>query len=289
MLSFKLIKPNYMLYFPMKKTLFMSAIITLLLISNFPCQNSYADCSIGITIESQNGNIVIIGFSAISKDENKSPAKKARLKKGDILKEINGTIVSNPLDVHKALKNIFPGATITVKIERSGKEKTCRIKTVKNHRPDVYVIIDILEKGKNVSLAIIVGNVSNAMDTSSFDINEWKSGISTLMVNKLESGFMVYQNRYNNLSLVDRNKIRAILDELNFQSTGYISENTRTKIGKLTGATHIVVADFNRFSNPPGFIDVVSRKLIDIKTGIILASISSQHFYNSNGNCTKIE
>lgn len=191
--------------------------------------------------------------------------------------------------MHKALKNIFPGATITVKIGRSGKEKTRRIKTVKNHRPDIYVIMDILEKGENVSLAIMVGNVSDAMDASSFNVNEWKSGISTLMVNKLESGFMFYQNRYNNLSLVDRNKIRAILDELNFQSTGYISKNTRSKIGELTGATHIVVADFNRFGNPPGFIDVVSRKLIDVKTGIILASISSQHFYNSNGNCTKIE
>lgn len=273
----------------MRKTIFISAIIAFLLISDFACRNSYADCSIGITIASQNGDIVIIGFSDISKDKNKSPAKKARLKKGDILKEINGTIVTNPLDVHKALKNIFPGATITVKIGRSGKEKTRRIKTVKNHRPDIYVIMDILEKGENVSLAIMVGNVSNAMDTSSFNVNEWKSGISTLMVNKLESGFMFYQNRYNKLSLVDRNKIRAILDELNFQSTGYISKNTRTKIGELTGATHIVVADFNRFGNPPGFIDVVSRKLIDVKTGIILASISSQHFYNSNGNCTKIE
>lgn len=273
----------------MRKNIFISTIIALLLISNFICQNSYADCSIGITMENQNDNIIITGFSNISNDKNKSPAKRARLKKGDILKEINGIAVNKPLDVYKALKNIFPGATITVEIERSGKEKTCRIKTAKNYWPDVYVIMDILEKGKNVSLAIMVGNISNAMQDSSFDVNEWKSGISTLLVNGLESGFMVYQNRYNNLSIVDRNKIRAILDELNFQSTGYISDNTRTKIGELTGATHIVVADFNRFNNPPGFIDVVSRKLIDIKTGIILASISSQHFFDSNGHCTKIE
>lgn len=274
----------------MGKNTFISVIIAFfLLISSFISQNSFADCSIGVTIKKQNDNVIIAGFSDISNDENNSPAKKARLKEGDILKEINSTIVTNPLDVHKALKNIFPGATITVKIERSGKEKTCRIKTVKNHRPDVYVIMDILEKGEKVSLAIMVGNVSNAMQSSSFDVNEWKSGISTLMVNKLESGFMAYQNRYSNLSIVDRNKIRAILDELNFQSTGYISDNTRVKIGELTGATHIVVADFNRFNNPPGFIDVVSRKLIDIKTGVILASISSQHLFDSNGHCTKIE
>jgi general secretion pathway protein C len=43
---------------------------------------------------------------------------------GDIIKEVNGKAISNPSDIVDAYKDLKPGATISVKIQRMGKQVT---------------------------------------------------------------------------------------------------------------------------------------------------------------------
>jgi len=56
-----------------------------------------------------------------------SPAEKAGLQRGDVIKSIDGTSVSNPQAVRDALNGKNPGDTVTVSITRNGNAQTVKV------------------------------------------------------------------------------------------------------------------------------------------------------------------
>ena len=253
------------------------------------CRNSYADSKLGFFIDGK--TMAIKKFHDISGKKRNSPAKKSGLKIGDIIKEVNGAEVMNLSDFNSVMKAIPPNTIVPVKIERKSTEKIYKVKTVKNFTPEVNFVLDSLAKGERISLAVIIGNVSNAIILpSNVNLGEWRKGIVSQLEYGVESVYIQCRNVYNNFSLVDRNRIRKILDELDFQTTDYVSDATRIRIGELTGATHLLIVEFNRFPRTySGYMDIISKKLIDIKTGEVLTSVSINQHYNSGGHIQKVE
>ncbi|MEA3328554.1 MAG: PDZ domain-containing protein [Candidatus Omnitrophota bacterium] len=61
-------------------------------------------------------------FHDVSGREHNSLAKKAGLKIGDTVKEVNGTAVMSFSDFNSVMKEIPPNRIIPVKIERNGEK-----------------------------------------------------------------------------------------------------------------------------------------------------------------------
>lgn len=253
------------------------------------CRISYADSRLGFFIDGETMAIEI--FHDISGRERNSPAWKAGLKIGDIIKAVNGVTITSLSDFNSVLKRIPPNRIIPVRIESKGRERIYKVRTVKNFTPEVDFILDSLAKGERVSLAIIVGKVSNAIPLPpNVNLDEWKKGITSQLESGAESTYIQCRDVYDRFSVVDRNRIRKVLDELDFQTTDYISDATRIKIGELTGATNLLIVEFNRFPwSYRGRLDIISKKLIDIRTGEVLASASISQYYTSGGRLRKVE
>ncbi len=58
---------------------------------------------------------------------NNSPAEKAGLKSGDIVKRINGVKPTNLAAAVAAIRSLMPGKKVKFLIEREGKEKTIEV------------------------------------------------------------------------------------------------------------------------------------------------------------------
>lgn len=68
------------------------------------------------------------------------------------------------------------------------------------------------------------------------------------------------------LTVVERDKLEAVLTELSLQRTSYFDPKTAVAIGRGLGATHAVTGAFAAFS-PQMRIDI---RLIDLKTGVVV-------------------
>lgn len=130
----------------------------------------------------------------------------------------------------------------------------------------------LLDKGDTVHLGIIVDKVSTTFKKSH---SGWKDGIYQSVYSETHrrilqsSGFA----QFPNFVLVDRGGIEAVLQELNFQQTGYLTPKDQTKIGELLGLTHILFVSFSRFQvpDPYAFMDQKDFRLVEIKTGRVLS------------------
>lgn len=134
----------------------------------------------------------------------------------------------------------------------------------------MYSIIERLLRSDNVSVAVIGGQIL-------VDGTPNAAGGSKL-INEAETGFVNHFANFPNFSIVNRSQVQRIIDELKLSNSGLISDNTRLKIGELTGATHLLVIDAQQWR---GFwIDdwTAYCKLIDIKSGRVL---SIDKVYNS--------
>ena len=253
------------------------------------CRTSYADSKLGFFIDGE--TMTIKSFYDISGKERNSPAWKVGLKIGDIVKAVDGVKITSFSDFNSVLKKIPPGSIIPVRIKRKDRENIYKVRTVKNFTPEVNFILDSLARGEKVSLAVIVGKVSNAIPLPRrIKLDEWKTGIASQLESGVESTYVQCREVYDNFSLVDRNRIRKVLDELDFQTTDYVSDATRIEIGELTGATDLLIVEFSRFPwSYRGRLDIISKKLIDIETGEILTSASVSQYYSSGGLLRKVE
>jgi len=66
-----------------------------------------------------------------------------------------------------------------------------------------------------------------------------------------------------------------VLNEQKLQYSGSINTETQQELGEMLGASHLLIIDYSRFyvSNVEA-LDIETHKLIEIKSGKVLASIS---------------
>jgi TolB-like protein len=81
-----------------------------------------------------------------------------------------------------------------------------------------------------------------------------------------------YLIKTNNIKVVERSQIESIVQEMEFQSSGYVSEESSAVIGDMLGADVIVQGNLTQ----TGRRIEVKLKVLDIRTAEILAMGSSE-------------
>lgn len=135
------------------------------------------------------------------------------------------------------------------------------------------LLIESLKADTPIYLAIIMGSISNVYSSPLIVIEQWKEGMKSLLISTQETYYMDMLKNDPKFSLIAREKSERILNEQRFQNSGLTS--SPVEIGKLIGATHILVVDFSRYSSDKSakkFEDVETHTLLEVKSGRILSS-----------------
>ncbi|MEW6739158.1 MAG: tetratricopeptide repeat protein [Nitrospirota bacterium] len=91
----------------------------------------------------------------------------------------------------------------------------------------------------------------------------------------------MYENYYlsffapeKNFVLVERERIDKVLNELKLQYSGLVDIGLQQKLGKMIGASHLLIIDYSRVVKPNSeMLDIEIHKLIEVSSGKILASV----------------
>lgn len=206
------------------------------------------------------------------------PADQAGIKIGDVITKFENVEIKSRYDYRRLLMQKSPGDNIQLTIRRNGQlfDKEFQTKTVAFYL-DVMAISDILSREIPVTLAIVMGDINTVFAGSMApgSLEPWKQSIKSQMISRSENQFMQAFGYDKNFSIIDRGRTESILKEFEFQQSGMVSE-FRAKLGKMLGATHLLIIDFSRTgpSKPSiRYADAVTRRLIEIESGKIIASV----------------
>jgi TolB-like protein len=97
-------------------------------------------------------------------------------------------------------------------------------------------------------------------NNSLFNREEYQSlskGLAEMMITGL--------NQAGSLRVVERQKLRSILDELKLSQSGAVSEESSIRAGKLLGARHLVFGSFLTATDTKIRIDV---RIVEVETGL---------------------
>jgi membrane-associated protease RseP (regulator of RpoE activity) len=214
-----------------------------------------------------------------------SHAEKAGLEKGDILKIVNDKPIMQRIDVLEAINGNSSGDTVTVTVDRYGKARKLSFKLQYVDIPkDLNVLRNILFQEKPVHLAVVIGDINNSAGPMP-DLDEWKKGVKMKLAGDWENFYLTAYKAEKNFQLIDRDKIDRIVKEKELKESGLASDNPAggSGLGQLLGATHIVVIGLSRFKG----MDVISRRLIDVSTGKVLASVTREKAWGTEPGTKK--
>ena len=136
----------------------------------------------------------------------------------------------------------------------------------------------LLSSRDRVALAIIVA-VDSVYSAQSFktggaDIEQWRQGMKNANTGGAEARFLQLYGADKRFQIVDRSTLDKITDEWFLSAKSNVSDETRLKIGALTGATHLFITSISRSggAKPGDFTDTVVSHLVDAETGQVLAA-----------------
>jgi membrane-associated protease RseP (regulator of RpoE activity) len=231
-----------------------------------PEGNFVAVARIGVQVEVSNNKIVVKMLT------EGYPAETSGVKPGDIIVSVDGKIITTEKEFLSIIDNKRSGDHVLLAINRNGQQISFNIEPkVVKLRKTLMTIRKLLLEDNKVAIAIIVREVKNSFPNVAMD---WANSIRNNLQTREESGLLSAFGKNANFSVVDRSRLKQILDEFQFSQMGLVSDKLRAKIGEMTGATHIQDISFSRFQGrtPKDKDDVYNARLIEIESGKVLAA-----------------
>jgi len=221
---------------------------------------------IGTNTVDINNKVVV---KALGKD---FPAEISGVKPGDIIVSADGKTITTTMELLSLMDNKRVGDRVLLVIDRNGQQINFNIepKMIKSAPTLLMIRKLLLYENNKVAIAIIVSEVKNSFPNVSMD---WADSMRNNLQSRQESLLLSSFGPNQNFSLVDRSRLKQILDEFQFSQAGFVPDKLRAKIGEMTGATHIVDISFSRFQGrtPREKDDVLNDRLIAIESGKVLA------------------
>jgi len=224
-----------------------------------------------------------IGFWVIKNYKNEleityvdgsSPAGAIDIRTGDIIESVDNVAIKDRKTFFSIFDRKNPGDFIDVVLKRDGKLINKNFKLTSHHFPyDMHILRQKVIEEDPINLAIIIGDISNVYLQDKTTLEEWKRGMKSFINSNLENYYLRILKYEGNFSIVDRQKTEIVLSEFAFQQSGLIQKESQAKLGKMLGATHLLIIDYSRFYlSPIKAHDVQTHKLIEIESGKTLAN-----------------
>lgn len=219
---------------------------------------------IGVSSETINNELVV------TKLIEDFPAKLAGVKSGDIIVSIDGKIITTKKEFTYLMNNKQLGDYVILVTKRNGQQISFDIEPrIINERPTLLKLQNILFGNSKVTVAVIVTEVKNSFPNMPQD---WATSTRNNLQSREEMHLLSGFGKNEKFSIVDRSRLKQILDEFQFSRTGFVSDKLRAKIGEMTGATHILDISFSRFQGRSyEQDDILNVRLIEIESGKVLA------------------
>ncbi|MBF0429939.1 MAG: PDZ domain-containing protein [Fibrobacteria bacterium] len=219
----------------------------------------------------------VLGLSVV-KNENKQieihkingNAKKAGLKKRDILLTLDDCSVKERIDIISCLEDLTPEDSIVITVRRG--TDSLRMKAVlglEYYRIDLDDLGRILWQEDTVNMVIVTGNFSNSSISSEVELEEWRKGRSAQALAGTENFFINAFKYEEAFSIVDRSKVETILEEQSFQESDVFSDSVRSHLEGTLGATHILFVEGARIGNQY----IRTHRLVDVSKGKVISSV----------------
>lgn len=211
--------------------------------------------------------------------EKGSPADIAGLQSGDIIKKMDGKVITSRYQAFRIYNAKSPEDIITVEIKRDDKLLNKQIRLDYIYMPyDFHVMMEMISREIPIRVAVVAGNMKfDVPSYQSEEIDRNKKMIITEVTNAIERGFIIRYKTQNNFSIVDRQYTETILRELKFQESGLVSKEYRNKLGEMLGATHLLIIDYTFIGDQ---IDknyhYLTRKFIEVESGKVLSNVSNK-------------
>ncbi len=203
-----------------------------------------------------------------------SPAEKAGLKAGDIIRSVAGIPVKKRIDVVEACQGRNLNDTVEIRYEREGSARSAKISLGYVIDSPGYIdgILLMLYDDRPVNLAIVATAKNLLLKGSA--LKEWNSSARDALIADSEASILEKFRAEKQFSLIDRNRVSELTGEVAMNQSGLTSRATSLKFGKMLGATHILFLDLTRYPpNPRGIMeDQTSRRLIEIESGKVISS-----------------
>lgn len=202
------------------------------------------------------------------------PAYVAGIRRGDIIIALDDYLFTKTYEIRKYIFLVKkPGESVLVTIKRNNKNVDFNVKLGGTYiLEEHYFILKCLAKKEKVRLVVIPGEIANVTLQDPLRLEQWREGIKIQLLGEWENSFLKWFGVDENFSLVDRQRVEAILKEQKFSSSEMVSEESRNKLGRILGVTHLLIINFSRFDNA----DIKTRRLIEIDTGRVISSVKTE-------------
>lgn len=228
---------------------------------------------------------VYAGVWVINNDKNEfevasisknSPAEKVDIQAGDILVSVDSIRFMDRLSLFNYIYEIkSPGDLVGAVLRRNGKILNKQVKlTSMQWRNDIYILMQEILKEKPISLAVIIGDISNVYLKDKDILEQWKTGMKAVLYSDSENIYLRFFKHEHNFNIVDRAKTERLLHEEELQLSGITNTDSQIKVGNMLGATHLLVIDYSRFyESLTKAQDVETYKLIEVRSGKTLVNV----------------
>ena len=208
---------------------------------------------------------------------NHSPAKRAGLRKGDVIKAIDGKPVHTFTQFTRYTWAKRPGGVISVAVERDNRLLTYQVILVTLFIPrpryEAYrmwwTIDEIVYKGQPFKIAVFVGDINTPLIDDEEDLVSWRNTMAANLISSHEQELLRLYDSRANFHLVDRKTVSDVVKEQKLSISDRISEETQTPLVEILGLTHILIIDYS--STELGSSE--GKRLVEIDTGKVLENV----------------
>ncbi len=190
------------------------------------------------------------------------------LRKGDAVTAVDGTPVTSGKQYAQLVQGYNPDQTVIFTFRRLNREFSLAIRLNTLYAPLFYSLVaDRLNAGNKTSIAVIP-SANTAAQNSNLNVSGLIENDKSLISSSYEKMLLDEFRPFAGFSVIDRDMLENIMKEVTFQKSGFVDDQTIVKIGKMTGATHLMFVTLSRYDDSTAYVE----RLVEVESTKVLYS-----------------